>query len=867
MSEYASFSTPCLSLAEVEDKLEELDVYLTEVTLKLQLMKDRAELEDRTEELRHELAERSHQHPVLPPVRHDLFLIRAGVVGKSPSPDATDSWELHTSLADEGFSPGESTQKQTSQPQLLHSSPHAQRGKSHQEASDDRRRKPVCVSSTWRPRRRQSTKTRLWSTRRDRRRDARTVLATSRRGLKKGARFLQPRRSERASLSEQAVESSVSHVREVIALKKRSGPWEDNFHLRKVAENVADRGRGGWKDRPSSEEVQTQAVFGSTAWASLSEGSLVWAKLGTSKWWPGMLVRGERGGMTGAHQQPWVFWFGDHRISEVPRDRVTEFSAGFESLVQPDYANKTYQLGLVEALRECRRQLGLDPMTGSLHQVINWGRSAVTRGMTFRDVSVPAFVLSYLEKIRKSQRRDGGSASEGKPGPTEYRVPPRPDDQRAQWPRSVSLESVCLSCGSNQVVRGHPLFIGGLCSTCEQAVTDTMFALAEDNISPYCVVCCQLGQLLICDEAACSRGYCYVCLRLLIGRDAPESLTSLAVWRCPMCHATRDVTGLLRRRPDWKQQVAALFTPRTRPTPPPPADQFRDRRPIRVLSLFDGIATGMHVLTQLGVAVEVYLASETDQDAIHVAEMNHPRVTQIGPVETLTDSKICELAPMDLVLAGSPCTDLSVVNPARCGLYDPEGTGILFFDFYRVLRSVEVSNRGRHMFWLFENTASMPLEYRKVISRFLGMEPALIDAKHFTAQSRPRFFWGNIPGLYTPLPPHLLQSEHSIEPCLVLPSRRPVTEQVGCVTTSRNSLRQGKLGVTPVTMDGEGDVMWITEIEQMFGLPRHYTDLGSLGPQKRQQLLGRAWSVPVIRHILHSLTPFFATADGETERA
>ena len=39
MSEYASFSTPCLSFAEVEEKVEDLDVYLTEVTLKLQLVK------------------------------------------------------------------------------------------------------------------------------------------------------------------------------------------------------------------------------------------------------------------------------------------------------------------------------------------------------------------------------------------------------------------------------------------------------------------------------------------------------------------------------------------------------------------------------------------------------------------------------------------------------------------------------------------------------------------------------------------------------------------------------------------------------------------------------------------------------------
>ena len=54
--------------------------------------------------------------------------------------------------------------------------------------------------------------------------------------------------------------------------------------------------------------------------------------------------------------------------------------------------------------------------------------------------------------------------------------------------------------------------------------------------------------------------------------------------------------------------------------------------------------------------------------------------------------------------------------------------------------------------------------------------------------------------------------------------------------------------------------MLTDSLHQMFGFPRHYTDLGSLGPQRRQQLLGRAWSVPVIRHILSSLTRFFQSA-------
>ena len=48
----------------------------------------------------------------------------------------------------------------------------------------------------------------------------------------------------------------------------------------------------------------------------------------------------------------------------------------------------------------------------------------------------------------------------------------------------------------------------------------------------------------------------------------------------------------------------------------------------------------MHVLTQLGISVDLYLASETDQDAIHVAEMNHPRIRQQGPVESLTVAKV-----------------------------------------------------------------------------------------------------------------------------------------------------------------------------------------------------------------------------------
>lgn len=79
---------------------------------------------------------------------------------------------------------------------------------------------------------------------------------------------------------------------------------------------------------------------------------------------------------------------------------------------------------------------------------------------------------------------------------------------------------------------------------------------------------------------------------------------------------------------------------------------------------------GMVVLKMLGIRVEKYYASEVDKDAINVSRFNHgSTIEQIGAVETLDTEKLSALGPIDLLLGGSPCADLSLVNPARRGLY------------------------------------------------------------------------------------------------------------------------------------------------------------------------------------------------------
>ncbi len=52
---------------------------------------------------------------------------------------------------------------------------------------------------------------------------------------------------------------------------------------------------------------------------------------------------------------------------------------------------------------------------------------------------------------------------------------------------------------------------------------------------------------------------------------------------------------------------------------------------------------------------------------------------------------------------------------------------------------------------------------------------------------------------------------------------------------------------------------------RLFGFPEHYTDVGNLGRAGRQRLLGKAWSVPVIRHLFSPLKDYFKSSTTKQE--
>uniref|UniRef100_A0A8C2KW94 DNA (cytosine-5-)-methyltransferase n=1 Tax=Cyprinus carpio TaxID=7962 RepID=A0A8C2KW94_CYPCA len=427
-----------------------------------------------------------------------------------------------------------------------------------------------------------------------------------------------------------------------------------------------------------------------------------------------------------------------------------------------------------------------------------------------------------------------------------------------------NIEEFCLSCGSTPVEIIHPLFEGRLCSNCKYNFTETLYRYDEDGYQSYCTVCCSgMEQNLIkfkFGRLHFSRSYCVDCLDILMGEGTFNKLKNVDPWTCYLC-APESSSGALKPRHDWSIRVQEFFANNSamefephRVYPSIPANQ---RRPIRVLSLFDGIATGYLVLRDLGFKVEKYVASEIDEESITVSLVNHDgKITHVDDVKNITKKHIDKWGPFDLLIGGSPCNDLSIVNPARKGLY--EGTGRLFFEFYRLLNVMKPKEDDpQPFFWLFENVVFMQTHVKADICRFLECNPVLVDAVKVSPANRARYFWGNIPGMNRPI----IASQNdklTLQECLE-PGRTAKYEKVRTITTRPNSLKQGTNDAHfPITMNGKDDNIWITEMEKIFGFPKHYTDVKNLGRMQRQRVLGKSWSVPVIRHLLAPLKDYFA---------
>uniref|UniRef100_A0AAQ4PEG2 DNA (cytosine-5-)-methyltransferase n=1 Tax=Gasterosteus aculeatus aculeatus TaxID=481459 RepID=A0AAQ4PEG2_GASAC len=554
-------------------------------------------------------------------------------------------------------------------------------------------------------------------------------------------------------------------------------------------------------------------------------GELVWGQVDGFSPWPAIIR------CSGGEQLPdtgMVEWYGQNMSSQVSLKALKPFAAFAQHFCSNSFAILiTYREALFTSLQEaalrCKKDFSefVGDRDELLKHMLDWalGGFQPTGPDGLKPTDVPNGTNTYFRK------------------------------------------SFCLCCGTKDVDIFHPLFKGSLCSMCKDNLKETLYCFDDDGYQSYCTICCYGLEVLLCGNDSCGRCYCTDCLNILVGPGTFDSLKAVDPWICYLCQPHKP-HGALIPREDWSIRVQELFANTSamefephRVYPSIPANL---RRPVRVLSLFDGIATGYFVLKELGFKVEAYVASEICEDSLAVATINHDgKIHHVGDARFITHEHINEWGPFDLLIGGSPCNDLSIVNPLRKGVY--EGTGRLFFEYYRILQLLKPKEEDpRPFFWLFENVVFMNTHDKVNICRFLECNPVLVNAVNVSPAHRARCFWGNIPGMSRPITASQ-NDKLNLQDCLEI-GRKARVSKVRTITTNPNSLKQGK-GVNsllPVLHNGKEDNLWITELERIFGFPKHYTDVRNMNRQQRQKVLGKAWSVPVIRHLFAPLKDYFA---------
>lgn len=93
---------------------------------------------------------------------------------------------------------------------------------------------------------------------------------------------------------------------------------------------------------------------------------------------------------------------------------------------------------------------------------------------------------------------------------------------------------------------------------------------------------------------------------------------------------------------------------------------------MKVLSLFDGISCGRVALERAGISASRYVAFEIDQNAINCSNWNYPDIEQRGDVEGVD---FTEFKGFDIVMGGSPCTNLSRAGDRKDHLVSQDLSG------------------------------------------------------------------------------------------------------------------------------------------------------------------------------------------------
>ncbi len=185
-------------------------------------------------------------------------------------------------------------------------------------------------------------------------------------------------------------------------------------------------------------------------------------------------------------------------------------------------------------------------------------------------------------------------------------------------------------------------------------------------------------------------------------------------------------------------------------------------RPIKVWSLFDGMACCAIALNELEIPVGQYISSEIEKSDLKLEINNFPNMIQVGSVTEIDVGKlVAKYGVPDMVTAGSPCQSFSFSGKMK-GMstaqgeeiytldrylelkrqgFEFEGQSYLFWEFMRIL--TELRKYNPNIYFFLENVEMLE-KWERCLSHAVDIRGVHINSALVSAQQRRRIYWSNI---------------------------------------------------------------------------------------------------------------------------
>ena len=285
---------------------------------------------------------------------------------------------------------------------------------------------------------------------------------------------------------------------------------------------------------------------------------------------------------------------------------------------------------------------------------------------------------------------------------------------------------------------------------------------------------------------------------------------------------------------------------------------------MKYLSLFSGIGGAEKAILSVFPEAECLGYCETDPLALKVYQKHFPNHKSLGDVSCLSAARF--RGKVDLIIGGPPCQPFSVAGKKK-GFSDPRGQ--LMEHFMRIFCETEAR------FFILENVAYMSRANLAVFDKMTKVSSVVLNARDFLPQWRQRRFWCNFPvdkknssDLKIPLEDILIHDEVSssistskwkdLPPAPdndaptaffqkaygspMLPRPDGLMNTVTCTRSQKGYIYDGR----------KFRALQAEEVERLQGFPDGYTS--DLTFKKRQKVLGNAFCVPMVIHVVLCLT-------------